>query len=98
MKTILLSLFGCLLFGCGGPPSQRASSQQDTTSAKLIVDSVRESPVEVKKPEEVPPLVISDSSANALNVLVSAQFDKIYADSINYYKITYTDYFDEYEG
>lgn len=91
---------GILVFifvGCTQPSSE--TSVQDSTSS-VGVDSIVETsdPIQSKTPAPEAPIVISDSAANALNTLVNSQFESIYHDTANYYKVVFIDYYDEWEG
>ncbi|MEJ0056751.1 MAG: hypothetical protein WDN75_14500 [Bacteroidota bacterium] len=96
MKTILWIALLCTVPGCTTSPRETTSAQDSTLTKVAVADSGIVTPL-IPVPEKHP-LVISDSNAQAINDLVNAQLEKIYADTATFYKATYIDYYDEWEG
>lgn len=96
MKKIAAISVLCAVIGCSGSSSE--TSVKDTTQlSDSVIDQVE---TKAETSNEVPdvPVVISDSAANTLNSLVNAEFEIIYHDTANCYKVVFIDYFDEWEG
>lgn len=95
MKTFITVAL-CMLVGCSKPSSETAV--QDTVTEVVAVDSSSKTVETIESAELETPIVISDSAANALNTSVSSEFEKIYLDTTNCYKVVWIDYYDEWEG
>ncbi len=91
-----------IFFASCNPPNSNMETTDSTQLTTVAVPSeTLNSEGTATKPEPEPELVISDSTANALNTLVGTQFNTLYqllSDSSNYYKVEMEDYYDEYEG
>jgi hypothetical protein len=88
------------IFGCAAKHSTETLVQDTlkTDSVTLVEDVVAEVIEPLPKPE---PIIVTDSTANALRNLVDAKFDSLYqlvTDSSVFYKVELEDYYDEYEG
>lgn len=92
----LLAITLCILVGCSKPSSE--TSMQDSLTTVAVVDSTTETTGISRPVEPETPIVISDSAANALDTFVNSQFEKIYLDTTNCYRVTLVDYYDEWEG
>jgi hypothetical protein len=95
-KSLPAIILLCAWISCSRPSPE--TPVQDTVAIVETVatlDSIIET-TETAKPEV--PIVISDSTANAINTLVNSKFEIIYTDSVNYHKVILLDYYDEYEG
>lgn len=100
MRLLLSIAHILLLIGCASKPKQETPAQ-DT----LLIDSIaahEELITTITEPLAKPePLIVTDSTANALKNLVDAKFDSLYqliSDTSLFYKVELEDYYDEYEG
>jgi len=84
------------IINCSQPSSKEKLNDSTHLRVDTLISKSSGTIEEVIKPKPIP--AISDSSANALNALVMSQFDKVLADSSEYYKVEMEDYYDEYEG
>lgn len=96
MKTCISLLCLCLMFSCS-PTTSTETTLQDTTATATLTDTAS---LVISKTSE-PVFSIADSAAVALKAIVDSKFETMFqalADSANYYKVVYEDYFDEWEG
>lgn len=96
MKTSLLFITVIIVASCAKPNSKTETIDSTQLATDTLASKVVNSMETVIEPE--PTLVISDSTANALNALVNSKFNALCQDSANYYKVEMKDYYDEYEG